>query len=420
MVVVGINPPAQGNDEQKVEEPMVDVQAILQQNEILRQQVNQLMEEKEAAEQMEQNEHDMSDGNPDPSHVTPSRKLDFNPQQLAAPSVMEEFMQFFARQLSATKTGQEPQKTALRAEDKHLQAIAMDGEAFPLFDKTTGISAEQALRDGRRAWMATSYQPLSEWAKKAIRSGKLVHIGVVVPSKLEVVTGTNKSVKDALGTDAGLLLSASGSVQVVKSKNVAAPVESMDDFVRTILGHIFPALIDRPQALSSWFSLARSVVELNHTYGWAVASAFLEQTLAEKVTMRQEDTVLHEVDDAVLRNATAAAPSSSSTPANVGNIMARQTGAAAAAPSSAGSNPQQQACWNWNSGKGCKAPAGQQCRFAHICRTCGGSHRQIDSSTCSAAVPTKRGTPSSSPSSVTSSGGGSGTPSRKGVGFKSE
>ena len=165
--------------------------------------------------------------------------------------------------------------------DEEFKRQAQEGDPYPRFEEKGAFTPEQAFRVGRGSFLATDYAPSSEWLTKLVQSGKLTQVGATLPVPLSQVARE----REQQGGDAMLILRDGRLTQ--SSSIEVAPLNSMRDLVTAFVSTIGPALIQQPAALSDWFSMLRSVVNVEKdTGGWPAARKFLHDTLADSVNRR--------------------------------------------------------------------------------------------------------------------------------------
>lgn len=183
---------------------------------------------------------------------------------------------------ASSSTGQSSTQTPtvkLSRRDAELERLAELHQEHPKFASAEPFSHVDALSVTRQALLASGYEPPSPSLLKLVRLGTLTEVGLAIPRTFaEATSGADKV---ALTADGGGQLTA-------RAAAVSRDVNSFAEFCHALFGTILPALVDKPQALAQWLSLAESVRACTVMEGWAVAGSFLRQSLHSCVPERKD------------------------------------------------------------------------------------------------------------------------------------
>lgn len=246
--------------------------------------------------------------------------------------------------------------------DAYLQAIAAEG---PFMSMWTGEHAhdpmtfEQALLESSRDSYAGFSGPLpSKQLVEAIRKNKVIHLGLA----LQLLDPN--AARPTIGTD---------------GKPVVASLRSFQEFALIFSSVIAPALADKPRALQQWVLLMRSLLMLERVWGWSVAIQYVENVLAERISLGSEEgigKISNSALNIVYANRRLDQPGF--------NAPASRGAPAHSPPSNGHTSQSNEACWNWNAGNPCGSSNGGPCGRLHVCRVCWGNHR---STACTSQQP---------------------------------
>lgn len=261
----------------------------------------------------------------------------------------------------------------LSALDRGYIRLAERGGIFPLFAGPAAgapISHLSAIAESRKAPGATATEAPSEYLIALIRAGKLTAISHAIPRPL-----AGGTVEEDVAFAAG----PGGSIVVrPRAADVAANLESLQQFCRALFSTILPSLIDRPAALMQWVALGRTALELEARYDWNTAAAYLAQLLNERVTQHLPFADLSQqcLASVQLARGDKRGAVSAAVPPHLqgGNLSGKQ-----------GPAPldKDQPCGKWNVG----ACTYANCRYKHSCKFCGGAHRAMDTPSCAIRLP---------------------------------
>ena len=257
--------------------------------------------------------------------------------------------------------------SGLTKRDKELERLAAHGDPMPHFNEAGAITHLAALLQGSEAYLGPNYVPPSASLINLIRSGKLVEVGYATPITIAQAASSNSAGTTTSTVGAG----EDGALRITDTIK-APPLVDSYQFVFTLVSTILPALIDRPEALNDWLTLARTVLTLERDRNWTKAARYLERTLVRCVHQRKSfgpcergvlEAVIHE-------NAPASSSSSSR------DRAAAPTAASAASAKVAPRTQREQrdlsaVCKKYNTGT---CDRGESCFYEHACSNCGKKH----------------------------------------------
>lgn len=264
-----------------------------------------------------------------------------------------------ASSISSSSSGQSAtvHRPSLSALDQSLARMLERGVAVPLFSGPAAgdtVPYAQALQLTARAYEASKYQPPSEHLVALIRAGKLREVGYALPRP-------HLSLAGALEAEAGTVALSGGTMQFINKVPVAPAVATSQQFCMALFSVILPALADRPRAMLEWITLGHTALALEASHSWAVASLYLQRTLAAAIEAGAPFAT--EVNTNVLLPIVLSAPSQRGGGAGgpAGGV-ARGGGAGAG-----GGGGAVRPCYNWNADLPCSR---QPCAYAHVCQAC--------------------------------------------------
>lgn len=265
--------------------------------------------------------------------------------------------------------------SALSKRDRHFKLLL--ARAFPTqpafsFSPAPGTTPHgpvQAVIENMKAHLAAENDPPSVHLIALIRAGKLTEVGFALPRAL------NEAPDDEKNAQFGFSIT-NGVWAETTTGTTAPPVPSAQAFCMALFSTILPALVDMPAALSQWFALGRTALQLERTRGWQAADSYVRQVLNQCRNLGLDMAPTHM---SCLLNTLA------------GSAAAGHGGGGAAPhripiPNQSASHPARPAetCHQWNFGPhGCVYP---NCRHQHRCAGCGGDHK---GSTCARGVAEK-------------------------------
>src|SRR5688500_9121026 len=96
-----------------------------------------------------------------------------------------------------------------------------------------------------------------------------VQVGFALPRPL------NEAPDDERNAQVGFVITDRGTWAETSSGTTAPPVPSAQAFCMALFSTILPALVDMPAALSQWFALGRTALQLERTRGWQAADGYV-------------------------------------------------------------------------------------------------------------------------------------------------
>jgi hypothetical protein len=275
---------------------------------------------------------------------------------------------------AASASDSAPPKEKLTRLDTELARLAAAGPSLPRFALTGrptsgGVTVAEALRIGNESYNAISYTEPSAQLLALIQSGRLVDVGYAVPRLVSSVDPAQERAEHLVAYSAG------GAASVI---NTTKPPElqSLAQFCDAFFSTIGPALIERPQALTDWFALTRTLLAINSSpLGWPGAREYLKLRI-HRATLRSASFAEYDTQamDAAKEKLGSGAASGRLQHANAAPSRAAGGGGGMFLDDSL------QLCRSWNKGAACmKTP----CPFNHHCslRACTATnrgHRAID------------------------------------------
>ncbi len=247
-------------------------------------------------------------------------------------------------------------KSTLSRRDKELQRLADAGPPFPRFALTsTPYTSTAAHADLRRSYRAPAYAPASDALVYLIQSGKLTSIGLATPITIEELESgrANAEFTHLIGMTADSTVKATNTLK-------APPLTDLRAFFDCLVSTIYPALVERPQALADWMALAKTMIAIDRESGFESARQYAEQQLHACVHERRS---FGPYDRAVLDSVWAShgrRPASAAVAASSASVPSRPASARA---------PSGELCWQFNTGAGCQW--GAACRHKHQCNLVG-------------------------------------------------
>lgn len=143
------------------------------------------------------------------------------------------------------------------------------GAAFP---HTAALSINQ------QAYNATAYEPPSELLMQCIRQGQLLRLAFAKP----------RLISDGFGKEKSKLSVAADGTVTTEDASSTPTLGSFEEFTMAMVSTILPSLIDRPQALSEYLALSRTITEIYTAHrSWAIARDYLEQVLTHCTFQRK-------------------------------------------------------------------------------------------------------------------------------------
>jgi hypothetical protein len=234
--------------------------------------------------------------------------------------------------------------------DTEFNRRATEGGAYPAAEDASRITAERVFELTYEAYRGTAYRPPSKAEIALLQSGRFAELGFFVPTLLSDSTSkrARESAPMAILTANGIELPA--SIEAIR-------VDGLATFMAAMFSRVLPALINRPNATANWIALSCTILELNRSHGWTVASEYLHEHLASKVHKRQpigavEPLILQSVLGRAFASHGAGGSHAAATP---------HSASAATRPVGATAND---LCWNW-SHKECHFP--DRCTHIHKC-----------------------------------------------------
>lgn len=165
--------------------------------------------------------------------------------------------------------------------DREFERLALAEPPFPLFLDRGTFSVQQAIDTLAKAYMAPAYESPSPALIKLVQSGKLTSLGFASPRTIDEVEAGRGG--ESITTTIGI----AGNSTVRASDTIRAPqLRDSRAFFETLVGVVFPALIEQPAALIDWCALAKTVIELDKERGWEAARAYMQRLLSSRVTQR--------------------------------------------------------------------------------------------------------------------------------------
>jgi len=261
---------------------------------------------------------------------------------------------------AASSSGTNPTNpdSSLSKRDRHfkllLARVCPPQTAFS-FSPALGASPHgpaHSIVENMKAHQAAENDPPSAHLIALIRAGKLTEVGFALPRPL------NEAPDDERNAQVGFVITDRGTWAETSSGTTAPPVPSAQAFCMALFSTILPALVDMPAALSQWFALGRTALQLERTRGWQAADGYVRQVLNQCRNLGVD-----------------MAPTNMSCLLNT--FAESAPGGGGAAPqhrpqhSPQQSRAEQRTCHQWNFGN-CTYP---NCRHRHVCSGCGANHK---------------------------------------------
>jgi hypothetical protein len=238
--------------------------------------------------------------------------------------------------------------TAAAAQSPHPTFAAAAPDAVP-------FTHHDALADQTGALTVNSYELCPAELANFIRAGLLTLVGFAMSrTQLDLANALSKTkLVEAFLSDVG---------NELKNPLAPPPLAELNDFLMALSGTILPCLIDRPQAMSTWLALTRTVLVLNKKNGWPLARDYLDQFLNRQVQLRAPFSIFnYEIITSIQYGASGARSAQQSPGSGGGGSGSGDSGARKAAR-------KKEICRAFNGG-GCApiCPSGRK----HKCQTCG-------------------------------------------------